>query len=254
MENRSGKYYKFVYFQRFDEFFLQFQFFLSNQKIVYYKRFDEFFHCISISEKTHGRHAFLDFQKASNIDFLVNLPSFEVLYISSLFRRWSRALVYDWSDGGDAEVVVEDIEHTELDMIEMYDDQQKEWRFHDEQTAAYQRNLFTNLTHIGRKLDTLEVSEMSYNDLLKARTEDYIQMSCLMRLLPSNAYGYGNNAHLGDDLTWQTFWGSEYASRQMRRRFKYDWFFPNEQPNTLERKAVLEGKMKLDEIVTYKSD
>ena len=109
LENRSGKYYKFVYFQRFDEFFPQFQFFLSNQKfiyfqrfdeffpsvsifpvkksnqkIVYYKRFDEFFHCISISEKTHGRHAFLDFQKATNIDFLFNLPLFEVLYISSL--------------------------------------------------------------------------------------------------------------------------------------------------------------------------
>ena len=32
---------------------------------------------------------------------------------------------------------MEDIEHTELDMIEIYDDQQKEWRFHDEQGAAY---------------------------------------------------------------------------------------------------------------------
>ena len=139
-------------------------------------------------------------------------------------------------------------------MIEMYDDQQKEWRFHDEQGAAYQRNLFTNLTRIGRKLDTLEVAEMTYNDLLKPRTETYLEMTCLMRLLPSNAYGYGNNAHLGDDLTWQTFWGSEYSTNQMKRRFKFDWFFPNEQPNTPERKAVLAGKMKLDEIVTYKSD
>lgn len=32
---------------------------------------------------------------------------------------------------------MEDIEHTELDMIELYDDQQKEWRFHDEQGSAY---------------------------------------------------------------------------------------------------------------------
>ena len=51
-------------------------------------------------------------------------------------------MVYDWSDGGDAEVVIEDIEHTELDMIEMYDDQQKDWRFNDEQGAAFQRNRY----------------------------------------------------------------------------------------------------------------
>ena len=34
---------EFVYFQRFDEFFPQFQFSPSNQKLVYFQRFDKFF-------------------------------------------------------------------------------------------------------------------------------------------------------------------------------------------------------------------
>ena len=35
-------YPKFIYFQRFDEFFPQFQISLSNQKFVNFRRFDEF--------------------------------------------------------------------------------------------------------------------------------------------------------------------------------------------------------------------
>ena len=39
--NKCGKYQKFVYFQRFDEFFPQIEFFYSNQKLVYLYRFDD---------------------------------------------------------------------------------------------------------------------------------------------------------------------------------------------------------------------
>ena len=42
---------KFVYFQRFDEFFPQFQFFQSDQKFVYFQRFDKLFHSISYLRK-----------------------------------------------------------------------------------------------------------------------------------------------------------------------------------------------------------
>ena len=50
LENRSGKFQTFVYFQRFDEFlfFPRFQLQIGNQKLVYFRRFDEFSHFISI--------------------------------------------------------------------------------------------------------------------------------------------------------------------------------------------------------------
>ena len=44
----------------------------------------------------------------------------------------SRVLVYDWSEGGDPEVVVEDIEQLNLDYYDKYDKQQKDWRLHNE--------------------------------------------------------------------------------------------------------------------------
>lgn len=54
-------------------------------------------------------------------------------------RRYSRVLVYDWSEPGDAEVVVEDIENLNLDDIDYYDDQQSDWRFHNEAGASVVR-------------------------------------------------------------------------------------------------------------------
>ena len=40
--------------------------------------------------------------------------------------------MYDWSDGGDTEVVVEDIERLNMDYFDKYDKQQKDWRMHNE--------------------------------------------------------------------------------------------------------------------------
>jgi hypothetical protein len=44
--------------------------------------------------------------------------------------------MYDWSEGGDTEVVVEDIERLNMDYWDKYDKQQKDWRMHTEVHAA----------------------------------------------------------------------------------------------------------------------
>jgi hypothetical protein len=43
-----------------------------------------------------------------------------------------QVLMYDWSEGGDTEVVVEDIERLNMDYWDKYDKQQKDWRMHTE--------------------------------------------------------------------------------------------------------------------------
>jgi len=48
-------------------------------------------------------------------------------------------LVYDWSEGGEAEIVVEDIEKLPMDMLPRYDNQQKDWKLINEETAANAR-------------------------------------------------------------------------------------------------------------------
>ena len=50
-----------------------------------------------------------------------------------MFRRHSRVLVYDWSEPGDIEIVVEDIEALNFDFLEETDEQQKDWRLHNEE-------------------------------------------------------------------------------------------------------------------------
>jgi len=39
-----------------------------------------------------------------------------------------QVLMYDWSEGGDTEVVVEDIERLNMDFFDKYDKQQQDWR------------------------------------------------------------------------------------------------------------------------------
>ena len=58
--------------------------------------------------------------------------------------EYSLVLSYDWSEGGDVEVVVEDIERLNLDYHDKYDKQQKDWRLHTEDGFASKRQLYTN--------------------------------------------------------------------------------------------------------------
>ena len=48
--------------------------------------------------------------------------------------------MYDWSEGGDTEVVVEDIERLNMDFFDKYDKQQQDWRMQKE--VSWPRVLF----------------------------------------------------------------------------------------------------------------
>lgn len=169
-------------------------------------------------------------------------------------QRWSRTLVYDWSDGGDAEVVVEDIENTELDMIEIYDDQQKEWRFHDEQGAAFQRNRYTNHKRVYEKMATFRVLEMEFNDILLPTVEDTNAMEDVYRFLPSQAYSVGANAHLGDDTSMLTLFGLNSKQHKQYRKLEGQFYFEWTAATTkLEKVGLVKGDHSLNELKKSKS-
>ena len=56
-----------------------------------------------------------------------------------LFRDHSQVLVYDWSVPGDMEVVVEDMEDVNLDEYGLYEEQQADWRLHNEEICSKKR-------------------------------------------------------------------------------------------------------------------
>jgi len=120
-------------------------------------------------------------------------------------QQWSRVLVYDWSEGGDAEVVVEDIEKTELDMIEKYSDQQKDWRFHNEPKASQVRFQFTSKRHIVSKIRTMQTERMTQSNILLSRAEETTQAMDLQKFILSAQYAKGCNPHVGDKVPMKTW-------------------------------------------------
>ena len=54
--------------------------------------------------------------------------------------------MYDWSEPGDMEVVVEDIESLEFDLLEEWDEQQKDWRFANEECKYDCTNIRDRMT------------------------------------------------------------------------------------------------------------
>lgn len=139
-------------------------------------------------------------------------------------QEFSRVLVYDWSDGGDTEVVIEDIENTELDMIELYGNQQKDWRYYHEAIAAQKRYQCTNLRWIAKKLNCFHVDDIWYNEIWLSNTEDANTMTDIFRHVSQERYAPGANKHLGDDMMMINLFGMHNAY-STKAAFKHNQFY-----------------------------
>merc|ERR1719397_1480960 len=73
----------------------------------------------------------------------------------------SYVLSYDWSEGGDTEVVVEDIERMEMDYHDKYDRQQLDWRMLTEDNFGQARLNYTGDTEV--VVEDIERMEMDYH-------------------------------------------------------------------------------------------
>jgi len=108
----------------------------------------------------------------------------------------SRVLMYDWSEGGDTEVVVEDIERLNMDYFDKYDKQQADWRLHKEENYAKQRIIYTNR---GKVLINFWADYWDCDKLMYEPHEmDELQWN--IHKLPGNTYDNGMNADVGDNV------------------------------------------------------
>jgi len=109
--------------------------------------------------------------------------------------EYSLVLSYDWSEGGDVEVVVEDIERLNLDYHDKYDKQQKDWRLLTEDGFASKRQLYTN----GQTLRNQFIADPFWSaDKLILSSPEGMELEKIKRELPGNEYLYGYNTILGD--------------------------------------------------------
>lgn len=157
----------------------------------------------------------------SNSNYLKEIYSgFKTGFLRDI-QQWSRVLVYDWSDGGDTEIVIEDIEKTELDLIELYDDQQRDWRFNNEEGAVLARRVFTMRNKILEKLNAFTTEEHLYCDTLVAGHEDTQRMNELMKWLKKENYETGWNA--GDPNVAMKSWFGDIFGDDYKLFASFKW-------------------------------
>jgi len=106
----------------------------------------------------------------------------------------SEVLSYDWSEGGDFEVVVEDIEALNLDYHDKYDKMQKDWRLLTEDAFGTKRYVYTQAHSLLKGFHAPFFSA----DKLWFTPEEGIEIEKVQTLLPGNLHQTGFNTDLGD--------------------------------------------------------
>jgi len=106
----------------------------------------------------------------------------------------SKVLMYDWSEGGETEVVVEDIERLNLDYFDKYDKQQADWRLFKEEKYAMCRVMYTQRHRVlvNFKADYWD------HDRLRLDPEESAEFQWQAHKVPGNRYTGGFNTDMGD--------------------------------------------------------
>lgn len=147
--------------------------------------------------------------KQRNLDWEVNTSVLNAKYLNCIERLYkdqflkdmsvkSEVLVYDWSNFGDVEVVVEDIERLDLEP-DQYEVKFKDWRVNHDREFSYARWEYTmnrNLMLARADPDYLvpELVLSHYDAELREELEEE---------LAGNQYEPGYNPSMGDKVLWK---------------------------------------------------
>jgi len=148
-----------------------------------------------------------------NTEYMTSLYKDKMMKYLHVASESSEVLSYDWSEGGDFEVVVEDIEALNMDYHDKYDKQQKDWRLLTEDMFATKRNVYTDQT----KLMAGFAAPFFSCDKLIFTPEEGLEMEFLLNRLPGNRYHYGFNTVMNDPEPFFNFGrltrGTKYKGR-----------------------------------------
>ncbi|XP_063699297.1 NADH dehydrogenase [ubiquinone] 1 alpha subcomplex subunit 10, mitochondrial [Culicoides brevitarsis] len=144
--------------------------------------------------------------KKRNIDYEVNskvltdeyLTTLESIYKQQYLKDISKhaeLLVYDWSNYGDAEVVVEDIERIDFDRFEKHDPKLRDWRLGHEEEYNAKRMWYTN--EKPTLMRYLNIPRLDVPELMLTADENDIYNTVVAES-PGNRYDEGYNEDAGD--------------------------------------------------------
>ncbi|KAK5644038.1 hypothetical protein RI129_007883 [Pyrocoelia pectoralis] len=138
------------------------------------------------------------------------LKTMEDLYKLEYLKKLSthsELLVYDWSDQGDIEVVVEDLERINFSRIDNQDPKVKDWVYHLEEEYAGLRHMYADKKH--SLMCYLNIPRMDAPELL-VDGQDFLAYCDLVLTTPGNGYESGFNPDMGDNVLFRL---KEYPNR-----------------------------------------
>ena len=144
--------------------------------------------------------------KKRGIDYEVKSPVFTDQYLTDMetiykqrylkeITQHAELLVYDWTNGGETEVVVEDIERIDFDRFDHYDPKMKDWRLPNEWEWCEMRMRFTD-----EKCDLMNYFNVPRFDVpeLTTNPDDMKIFREVWFDAPGMKYAYGYNEDMGD--------------------------------------------------------
>jgi NADH dehydrogenase (ubiquinone) 1 alpha subcomplex subunit 10 len=133
--------------------------------------------------------------KVLNEKYLHDLEQvYKQRYLKDITQH-AELLVYDWSDGGDAEVVVEDIERIDFERFDHYDPKMQDWRIMYEEDWCERRMQYTS--YKSEIMNFFNVPRFDAPELM-TDPDDYEKWYNLWFEAPGMKYAYGYNAECGD--------------------------------------------------------
>jgi len=129
-----------------------------------------------------------------NTDYVEQLYQNKFKKYLKIASESSEVLSYDWSEGGDFEVVVEDIESLNLDYHDKYDKMQKDWRLLTEDGFGSKRYQYTQQATLLKGF----VAPFFGAEQLYYTPDEALEIEKIKTLLPGNAKTHGFNTELGD--------------------------------------------------------
>ncbi|EFA02878.1 NADH dehydrogenase [ubiquinone] 1 alpha subcomplex subunit 10, mitochondrial [Tribolium castaneum] len=115
-------------------------------------------------------------------------------YLKELSKH-AELLIYDWSEGGEVEIVVEDIERIDFDNYDIHDPKCKDWRRHTEEDWGALRNKYAD-----HKNDLMNYFNVPLHHVpeMVIDAEDAKVYHDIMNNAPGEVYQRGFNTDMGD--------------------------------------------------------
>lgn len=140
----------------------------------------------------------IDYEAKSKVfteEYLTDMESvYKQQYLKDISTH-AELLVYDWSNGGETEVVVEDVERIDFDKYDKYDPKMKDWRLEKEWDYCEARILYCN-----EKPDLMNYFNIPRYDVpeLLRSPDDAKIFHEIWTSAPGMRYRLGYNEEMGD--------------------------------------------------------